>query len=154
MGMAISDAEVQELVTAADRGRDDWIHGRLSWEVADSNLRQAEDATIFGPLGGVAPEGRAPVIRPEIQRMMAERFRGGTGRTEFVRAIVDRDLVVLVLVDRSEVLFEGRDDPQPWALRITEVFRKEGDKYIRLHRHADPLVRFRDLDSTLGLLTE
>ncbi|HVM65919.1 MAG TPA: hypothetical protein VMU14_13725 [Acidimicrobiales bacterium] len=151
--MTISDAEVQELVAAEDRGRDQWIHGVLSWEQPGSITAQADDSTIFGPFGGVAPEGRAPVVRPDVQRAIAAQFRGGTGRTEVIRAIVEGDLVILVLVDRSEVRFEGYDEPQPWELRITVVFRKLDGRFVRIHRHADPLVKFRDLEGTLALLT-
>lgn len=32
-------------------------------------------------------------------------------------------VVIVVMVDRNEVRFEGRDEPHPWVLRITEVFR-------------------------------
>lgn len=149
--MSISEAEIQELVAAADRGRDLWIHGTLSWEVSDSIISQADDATIFGPFGGVAPEGRAPIVRPDGQRAMAGRFQGGTGRTEFVRAIVEGNLVILLFVDRSTVRFDGFETPQPWELRITEIFRKQNGKFVHVHRHADPLVKFRDLDATLTL---
>jgi hypothetical protein len=37
-------------------------------------------------------------------------------------------------------------------LRVTEVFRKEQNAWVRVHRHADPLVRYRDLAATRQLL--
>jgi ketosteroid isomerase-like protein len=99
----------------------------------------------------VAPPGAAPTVRPDIQRQIVSRFQGGSGATELVRAIVEGDLAIVVYIDRSTVRFDD-DREGPWILRVTEVFRKQGDSWIRLHRHADPLVRFRDLDSTRALL--
>ncbi len=150
--MAITDSDIDQLLEAVDRGRDEWINGTLSWDNLESLIRQAPDATIFGPFGGVAPPGVAPIALVERQKAGAAMFQGGTGETEVVRAIVEGDLAVLVLVDRSQVHFEGRESAEPWMLRITEVFRKESGTWVRLHRHADPLMRFRNLDATLALL--
>jgi ketosteroid isomerase-like protein len=149
--MAITDSDIEQLRAAVDRGRDEWINGTLSWDNPGSLIRQADDATIFGPFGGVAPPGRAPIVMLDRQKAGAAMFKGGTGTTEFVRAIVEGDLAVLVLVDRSKVHFDGHEGAQPWALRITEVFRKESGSWVRVHRHADPLTRFRDLEETLAL---
>jgi hypothetical protein len=62
------------------------------------------------------------------------------------------NVVVLVMIERNEVMFEGRDGPQPWVLRTTQVFRRSDRSWVRLHRHADPLILLRSLDSTLDLL--
>jgi ketosteroid isomerase-like protein len=91
-------------------------------------------------------------VRPEIQRQLASRFQGGSGSTEVIRAIVEGDLAVVVYVDRSMVRFDDLEQEHPWILRVTEVFRRRPDGWIRVHRHADPLVRFRDLESTRQLL--
>ncbi|HTR70940.1 MAG TPA: hypothetical protein VMH41_12025, partial [Mycobacteriales bacterium] len=122
--MEITEDDIDELVRISDRGRDEWIHGRLLWEELGSGISQAPDATIFGPLGGVAPRGEAPVIDPDAQKAVAAKFKGGDGDTELIRAIVLGDVVVLVMVDRSQVQFEGYEDPKPWELRITEIFRR------------------------------
>ena len=150
--MAIADADIAELATLLDKGRDDWIHGRLQWENDDSPMTQAGDATIFGPFGGVPPAGGAPKVRPEIQRKLVAQFTGGSGSTELVRTIVEGDLVVAVYIDRSSVCFADQTDEHPWCLRVTEVFRKQGQGWERVHRHADPLIRYRDLDTTRRLL--
>jgi ketosteroid isomerase-like protein len=115
-------------------------------------MAQADDATIFGPFGGIAPSGAPPTVRSDLQRQIASRFQGGSGSTELVRAIVEGDLAVVVYIDRSTVRFDGSDREGPWTLRVTEVFRKQREKWVRLHRHAEPLVRFRDLDSTRTLM--
>ena len=152
--MGITESDIEQLVQAVDRGRDQWINGTLSWDNPESLIQQADDATIFGPFGGVAPPGGAPIARIDRQKLGATMFKGGTGTTEFVRAIVEGDLAVLVLVDRSEVQFDGHDTVEPWVLRITEVFRKDSGRWVRVHRHGDPLIKFRDLDATLGLLQD
>jgi hypothetical protein len=93
--MTVTDADVAELGRLLDKGRDEWIHGRLIWQEKDSPIAQADDATIFGPFGGIAPTGAAPLVRPDMQRAIASRFQGGAGSTEVVRAIVEGDLVVV-----------------------------------------------------------
>jgi ketosteroid isomerase-like protein len=69
-----------------------------------------------------------------------------------IRTIVEGDLVVLVMIERNEVTFDGRDGPHPWVLRTTQVFRRSDRTWVRLHRHANPLMVLRSLDSTLDLL--
>jgi ketosteroid isomerase-like protein len=150
--MPVTDDDIEQLVAAMDRGRAAWMNGKLETEAPDFPVRQADEMTIFGPFGGIAPRGTAPIARPAMQQAMAAKFKGGTGNCELVQAFYEGDLAVLVMIERNEVHFDGHDGPLPWILRTTQIFRKERDGWIRLHRHADPLVRFRDLDQTLSLL--
>jgi len=149
--MTLSTEDLAHLATALDDGRDAWIDGEPQWEQPDSAIAQADDAMIFGPFGGTAPPGRKPVVQPDRQRQIASMFLGGSGSTEVIRTIVEGDLIVVVSIDRSVVRF-GPDHEGPWTLTVTEVFRKSENQFVRLHRHADPLVGFRDLAATRRLM--
>jgi hypothetical protein len=147
--MQISDLQIQELVQALDAERQAWIEGRFDPDASGSMI-QAADMTIFGPFGGEAGPG-GPEMRAR-QKSVNANFRGGSGQCEVVRSIAADDLLVLVMIERNQVTFEGRAEPHAWALRTTQVFRRDVNRWIRLHRHADPLLSRRSLDATLALL--
>jgi ketosteroid isomerase-like protein len=140
-----TQAEIEELVAALDAGRQAWIEGRVE-ETATTSMAQADDMTIFGPFGG-----ELNVLGP-WQPKIAALFHGGTGRCELLKAFADGDVVVLVMLERNLVRFAEDAEPRPWILRTTQVFRRDGDRWLRLHRHADPLITRRALAETLALL--
>jgi ketosteroid isomerase-like protein len=144
----VIDAEVQKLIDELDHGRDAWIHGRTE-RFDPKVLVQADDMTIFGPFGGDVT--RATPDLEERQQRISSQFQSGTGANEVVRVIRSGDVIIVVQVERSDVTFKGRSAPQPWTLRTTQVFRREGEGWVRLHRHADPLVDRRSFEETLDL---
>jgi len=145
----MTDQDLEDLVQALNSGREAWISGQLG-SFGDGSIEQDEDMTLFAPFGGEVIRGLGD-LGPRQQRAVSQ-FQGGTGTSEVVKTIVVGDVVIVVTVDRNEVRFGGRDEPSPWVLRITEVFRYEDSRWIRLHRHADPLIHHRSLDDTLRLL--
>jgi hypothetical protein len=154
--VTVTDEDVDRLVEAMDLGRARWISGHGDF-AEGAPFRQAENMTIFAPFGGSSP--RPGDLNPEAlaaaQAATSAQFLGGEGSCEVVRTIVEGDLVVLVMIERSTVMFEGRDAPHPWILRTTQIFRRADDQqWVRLHRHADPLILRRPLDVTLGLLED
>jgi hypothetical protein len=159
----VSDQEVQRIVAALDRGRQAWIEGRSESGAAPDVMVQAADMVIFPPFGGELRRGGAPPPGAdsgvaagtqtliEAQRQTAALFKGGTGRVELLQHYSAGDLLVLVLMERNDVRFDGYQTPQPWVLRTTQVFRRDGTRWVRLHRHADPLLKIRSLPETLAL---
>lgn len=145
--MAISEQDLDELLAMLDQGRQAWIDGALGHGTT-FDAEQDDDMTIFAPFGGEA--GRGPGLT-ERQQQAARLFHGGTGANELVKTMVAGDLVVVVLIERNEVVVEGGNAPQPWVLRTTQVFERRGERWIRLHRHADPLIDRRTPDETFAL---
>ncbi|MEP7312250.1 MAG: glycoside hydrolase family 3 C-terminal domain-containing protein [Pseudomonadota bacterium] len=70
--------------------------------------------TIFVPFGGEAGRGNASLI--PVQTRAAAAFRGGTGSFEVTKVMHDGDLLVIVMIERNSVLFEGHTEPHPWVL--------------------------------------
>lgn len=149
--MGVSEAEIEALLAELARAQQAWIEGRGA-EDDGAMMVQAPDMTIFGPFGGEAA-ANGPDFAARQARASAQ-FEGGTSSHELVRAIGsgDGELLILVLIERNEVRFVGHTAARRWVLRTTQVFRRDGARWLRLHRHADPLIDFRPLERTLALL--
>ena len=107
--------------------------------------------TISGPFGGPArriERGRRAGAEGDESAVPRRDFVSPTGKGHSIR--LPRTLVLF----ETSVKFAGRDDPHPWTLRVTEIYQRAGDRWQRLHRHADPLARGRPLGETLALLAE
>jgi ketosteroid isomerase-like protein len=96
-----------------------------------------DDFTLMAPFGG-KPTHRAD-LTDERMNAMGRFFKNGTLKQEVIAAYGSTDMVVLALIERAHVEVGGLP-PQPWALRVTLVYRREQDAWRLAHRHADPLV--------------
>ena len=98
----------------------------------------ADDYTLMPPYGGSPRHGFDAT--DEALEQMSRFFAGGEAQVDVVQSAVSGDLVVLALIERQHGEVGGLPD-QDWSLRVTMVFRREGDDWRLVHRHADPLVR-------------
>jgi len=139
----MTEHDVQDLIAAVTIAQTEWVNGVVNplWDL--------REGTIFGPFGG--PAGGGPGL-DEAQSRIAALFHDGSAELDIANTIVSGDVVCLALVERNSVRFDGDDEPRPWILRSTVVFRRDGDSWTLLHRHADPLIQTRDLTATLALL--
>lgn len=58
--------------------------------------------------------------------------------------------MVLAVIEHQHGEVGGLPD-QDWSLRVTMVFRRAGDQWQQVHRHADALVHPIDLDQLSAL---
>lgn len=99
-------------------------------------LQLSPDFTLFSPFGGEPSRG---ALTPEKLERLARFFKHGDLEQELVQAYGSPDLVVLALIERTNAEVGGLPS-QPWALRVTLVYRREGNDWHLVHRHADPLA--------------
>ncbi|WP_456785567.1 YybH family protein [Bradyrhizobium sp. USDA 4516] len=101
-------------------------------------LSDHDDVTWGNPFGPFA-RGRANV--EATLAGAAARMRGGraAGANHVATYLADK-LAVVVEVEHAETVAGGADAPSPAALRVTSVWRLEGDAWKLVHRHADPIT--------------
>ena len=129
--MSDLEAYLRTRATASDR----FLEGDVQPLLDVSAAR--DPATIFGPAGTVVV-GAAAVNATNAAG--AARF-GGFERNdlEVVDSGSDGDLAYWVGVQRSLVRVAGEDEPVPFDLRLTELYRRVDGRWELFHRHADPL---------------
>lgn len=108
----------------------------------------SDDFTLMSPFGG--PASVAAEYTPERMERMAQFFRNGVFEQEVVETYGSEDMVVLALIERQRVEVGGLP-AQDWPLRVTLVYRREGEAWRLAHRHADPLVAGVTLETAAAL---
>ena len=106
------------------------------------------DFSLFEPFGGAARLGFDPTT--ERLAELSRNFRNGGATVELEQSYVSRDMVVLVYIERQDGEVHGLPI-QDWSLRVTQVFRRHGQDWQLVHRHADPLVRSTGIDVAAAL---
>lgn len=110
-------------------------------------IELADDFTLMSPFGGKPSKGSYTRQRwEELGRF----FRNGSLKQEVVQAYGGRDLVVLALIEHGHGEVGGLP-AQDWPLRVTLVYRRDGEQWRLVHRHADPLVRGISLEQSAAL---
>ncbi len=80
----------------------------------------------------------------------AAQLRGGSIRGfEEVSRYSTPDLGYVVQIERAQARLAGGEHISPIALRVTMIFRREGDTWKLAHRHADPITTARPITTTI-----
>jgi hypothetical protein len=93
--------------------------------------------TFFRPQGG-AYQGAEAVSSYEQGAAAFE--HSSDDHFEMLHMAASDSLAYWVGFQRSTTYLRGRAEAVPFNLRVTELFRREGDTWKLMHRHADPLV--------------
>jgi ketosteroid isomerase-like protein len=95
-------------------------------------------ATFFGP-GGGAVQG-VDEVSSRYLRDARSFAPGGESRFEVLQMGASDGLAYWVGFQRATAYMQGQSEPVSFNLRVTEVFRREGNAWKMVHRHADPLA--------------
>jgi len=97
----------------------------------------SEDGVLMSPFGGTP--SRFADYTPERIERMGRFFKNGSFQQEVIQSFATDDMIVLATIERANVRVGGLPH-QDWALRVTSVFKREGNQWKLAHRHADPFV--------------
>jgi ketosteroid isomerase-like protein len=132
----ISQDDLAELVSRMDEAADAYIRGDIHHYL--SLFDHPDDYSLMPPYGGDTSHGFE--YTEEGAAETSRFFASGEATLELQASYVSGDLAVLVAVERQHGEVGGLPD-QDWSLRVTLVFRRAGDRWQIVHRHADPLVQ-------------
>ena len=114
---------------------------------AQAVFSRRDDVTLCNPVG---PPCRGP---ENVDRAAAEPSShltdGEVSGFDEVSRFVTADLGYLVRIERGQAHIDGSPEPVPYSLRVTMVFRSEGEGWKIAHRHADPITTPRPLASAM-----
>ena len=110
------------------------------------HFSRLDDVTLVNPLG-LPRVGRAAV--EEGIAAAAANFEDGSVQFEDLSRFSTPDLGYVVYLERADVRLVGSDETVPSSLRVTMVFRREGDTWKVAHRHADPITTARPIETVL-----
>jgi hypothetical protein len=146
-GESIADAEqIGILVERSDRANAALMKGDADGYRA--LIGHTCDYTLMAPFGG--PPTRQAELDEARWQSVGRFFRNGTFAQELVQAYGGRDMAALVTIERPFVEVGGLA-AQPWALRVTQVYCRDGSGWRLAHRHADPLHHGISLDEAAAL---
>ena len=131
----ITEADLDELVERMTEAADAHMRGDVRRYL--SLFDHADDYTLMPPYGGETQHA-SPYTDEDVVANSTS-FASGEATLELEQSYVSGDMAVLVAVERQHGEVGGTPD-QDWSLRVTLVFRRSGERWELLHRHADPLV--------------
>jgi ketosteroid isomerase-like protein len=99
-----------------------------------------DDVTLANPFG---PAVRGWKQVAEALDYASSRFRDGeVSGFESVAQHVTTDLASILEIERWKAKVGDSEDIAPFELRVTSIFRREGDTWKLVHRHADSITTF------------
>jgi ketosteroid isomerase-like protein len=131
----------EEAVEASHRALDEIARGNLDL------YSDRDDATVGNPYG---PPARGRDAIEQAGRRAAANYRDGRAiEFENVATYVSGSLGYTFEIERFETKVAGSDELTPVSLRVTSIFRLEGDTWKLLHRHADPITTLQPGESVI-----
>ena len=137
--------DVDQLIEQYNLALDDFLKGNP--DPVKNLFSQREDVTLANPLG---PPARGwDEVGAALERASSTSRDGEMVSFEIVEKYVTPELAYVVEIERAKAKLGGREGIAPIALRVTMIFRPEGDAWKVVHRHADPITTPQPAESVI-----
>jgi ketosteroid isomerase-like protein len=144
--IAAAEDDIANLTNRSAEANSALIRGDIDGYLA--LIEHAQDYTLMAPFGGTPTHGFDTSL--ERRKAIARFFKSGIFQQEVVATYGSVDMIVLVTIERIRGEVGGLPE-QDWALRVTQVYRREAAEWQLVHRHADPLANGVALEQAAAL---
>jgi ketosteroid isomerase-like protein len=131
--MSSDEEDFQQFMETREAAARAFVSGDPSL-LAEVTTRRSP-ATFFGPRGGHL-QGPDQVWQ-RYERDSAVFAPGSQSKFEILHMGASGGIGYWVGLQRASARMRDREQPVPMILRVTEIFRREGDDWKLIHRHAD-----------------
>jgi ketosteroid isomerase-like protein len=108
---------------------------------------RSDDVTVANPFG--PPVRGWSEVLATLDRAAQVYEDGEVVGFENISTVITPELAYTVEIERYRARVAGSEQLSPISLRVTTVFRREGDAWKVLHRHADPITSPRPPESVI-----
>jgi ketosteroid isomerase-like protein len=137
--------DLDEVIRQCQLALDEFVKGNP--EPMQMMFSHREDVSLANPFG---PPARGWDQVAQTMERAASNFRdGGMVAFEEVAKYVTPELAYTLWLERQKAKLGGRGDVTPFTLRVTMVYRPEGDTWKVVLRHADPATTPRPAESVI-----
>ena len=141
----MSQSDFDGAVEAFRRALDAFLKGDAGPVMEHWSRR--DDVTLANPFG---PPRRGPAeVIPAIEAAAANFRDGSIRRFDEVSRYSTADLGYVVHLEQTEARLRGSENMTSFTLRVTVIFRREGDSWKVAHRHADPITTDRPVNTVI-----
>jgi ketosteroid isomerase-like protein len=139
----MSGSGFEQVVEQYHRALDAFVRGDPG---PDKELfSRRDDVTLANPLG---PPARGWNQVEKTMEAAAGQLREGEPiRFERISVYAAADLAYIVEIERTRGKLGDADQAVPMSLRATTIFRLEDGQWKIVHRHADPIISTRPIES-------
>ena len=106
-----------------------------------------EDVTLLNPLGSLAHGWEQ--VSQTMERAASQVSDGEIPNFEILEKYVTPELGYVVWVEHSKAKAGGRQDIEPFDLRVTLILRPEDGTWKVVHRHADSVTTDQPIEAVL-----
>lgn len=106
-----------------------------------------DDVSLANPYG--PPVRGWQQVAQTIERASSLRRDGEIVGIETIAKYVTADLGYVVQIERAKAKIGAREEITPYAVRATNIFRREDGVWKMVHRHADPIIMAQPAESVL-----
>ena len=109
---------------------------------------RSDDVTLANPFG--PPVRGWDAVSTTLDGAAANYRHGEIVGFDNVTTFVGAELAYTVEIESYRARVGGAEEHVPVSVRVTTIFRREGDAWKVVHRHADPITTQRPPESVIG----